>query len=178
MVMESGQSGGSGPINLGIPMRGTKDGYLQNYFQTRQTFAQMLVNVDNVRDPRITLYTDFLISGITDAKDRELLYLMKADYYKKQINELDDDDPSEEQKGVALATACMRVLGDVSSWFDEFLAITHTQTFDVCGYQGESERRDEERYRQKKLAEEQKGNGGKSENDECTTETDFNDFAE
>ena len=173
--MDSDKSGNTGnssdSISLGIPMRGTKDGYLQSYFQTRQTFAQMLANVDNVRDPRITLYTDFLISGITDSEDRILLYEMKTDYYNEQIKLLDDDDPSEEQKGIALAAACMRVLGDVSSWFDEFLAITHTQTFDVCGYQGESEARDEEKYRQKMFFKQDEG----AETDAITEDTNKTD---
>lgn len=130
-------------IDLGAPLRGGKDGYLQSYFMARQIFAQMLATTGTIKDPRISIYTDFLISMITDREDREQIYAQKSQYFKENLNGL--ADPSEDEKAQATAEACMKVLGDVTSWFDEFLAITHRQTYGVCGIQpGEEE--DEARF--------------------------------
>lgn len=132
-------------IDLGAPLRGSKDGYLQHFFISRQIFAQILAEVTSTRDPKISLYTDYMISSVTDEDDRKELYLKKAAYYQENLDALDSDDPTEEEKATALAEACMKVQGDITSWFDSFLAITHSQTYGVCGaLPGEEE--DEERF--------------------------------
>ncbi len=131
-------------IDLGAPLRGGKDGYLQHFFITRQNFSQLLTSIPSIRDPRISLFTDFMISSVTDEDTREELYGKKQQYYDELIEAL-DDHPTEDEKALCLAQACMKVLGDITSWFDDFLAITHSQTFGVCGeLPGEDE--DEARF--------------------------------
>jgi len=148
-------------IDLGAPMRGSKDGYLQHFFISRQIFMQKLATATSIRDPFISLNTGYLISSVTDADAREDLYKKKREYYEQKLQELNSDDPSEEEKAQALAEACMMVLGDVTSWFDEFLAITHSQTYGVCGVlPGEDE--DEKRF-----GGGERGNGNDNAESEC-----------
>lgn len=116
-------------IDLGAPWRGAKEGYLQNYFITRQNFGSMLLSISSYADPRIPLMTDFLISAITDDTTRIAASELKRERYRDYINEM--DDPSEEDKAQCLARACMDTLGDITAWYDEFLGITNKQTFDV-----------------------------------------------
>ncbi|MFA5408025.1 MAG: hypothetical protein WC343_04560 [Bacilli bacterium] len=117
-------------INLGAPLRGAKDGYLQLFFITDQNIAQMLANLSDIRDPKISLNTDYQISSIADEDDREAIYAKKFAYYDEFLSLL-PPDPSEEEKAQALAHACIRVLGDVTSWYDGFIASTHSQTYTV-----------------------------------------------
>lgn len=148
-------------IDLGAPMRGSKDGYLQHFFISRQIFNQKLATATSIRDPFISLNTDFIISSVTDESARADLHKKKKEYYNEIIKDLGTGDPSEEEKAQALAEACMKVLGDVTSWFDEFLAITHTQTYGVCGVQpGEEE--DEKRF-----GGGEEGNGNDNAESEC-----------
>lgn len=116
-------------IDLGAPWRGAKEGYLQNYFITRQNFGTMLLSITSYADPRIPLMTDFLISAITDDTTRKAASELRRERYNEYIHEM--EDPSEEEKAQCLAKACMDTLGDITAWYDEFLGITNKQTFDV-----------------------------------------------
>lgn len=116
-------------IDLGAPWRGAKEGYLQNYFITRQNFGSMLLTITSYADPRIPLMTDFLISAITDDTTRYAALALKKDSYQEYLLEM--EDPSEEEKAQCLARACMDTLGHITAWYDEFLGITNKQTFDV-----------------------------------------------
>jgi hypothetical protein len=130
--------GADDKINLNAPWRGAKDGYLQHYFITRENMSRILMNVTSYCDPRIPLMTEFFISGITDDKCRELLFSRKESKYQEYLEEI--SDPGSDDLAYAMSKACLRVLGDITAWYDEFLGITNTQTFDVIRSQeGEEE---------------------------------------
>jgi len=120
-----------GSIDLGSSWKGSKDGYIQNYFQARQSYSQILSQVTSYADPRINLMTEFIISSITDDHVRYEMYELKKKLHAERIREL--DDPTETEKAEALASVCLYMLGEITSWYDEFLGITNSQTYDVIG---------------------------------------------
>jgi len=110
-------------IDSGIPRRGSKDGYLQNFFLLRQNAGHIIMQAESYSDPRILLMTEFLISGVTDDNQRDELFQAIDQIYQDNID-MEGPDLTEEEKARIFARCCMRVIGHVTAWYDEFLGIT------------------------------------------------------
>ncbi|HOB44227.1 MAG TPA: hypothetical protein PKV78_13600 [Methanoculleus thermophilus] len=109
-----------GGLDLGIPTRGSKEGYLGLYFISRQQLGNIIGNLQGVTDQRLEIFTRFMISSITDRETREEL-LEKLNEELEKARDLRDV----EERGRAAMVAYMDVIGDVTEWYDEFLGITH-----------------------------------------------------
>jgi len=109
-----------GGLDLGIPTRGAKEGYLGLYFASRQQLGVVIGNLQGVSDRRLEVFTRFMISGVTDREVRDKM--------RTRLNELlkeaGDRQDAEDRARAAIA-AYMEVLGEVTEWYDDFLGITH-----------------------------------------------------
>lgn len=109
-------------IEFDRPTRGSKDGYLQLYFVSRQQLGRIISDPDqSSTDHRIVTYTKFLISSITDDDIRGAV----KEKYLNLIKETKEKDMDNEQRHEELINACMEILGDVNAFYDEFLGISH-----------------------------------------------------
>jgi hypothetical protein len=109
-------------INLGISKRGSKDGYLMLFFQSRSDLGNIIQQWTDWTDPRIMIYTKFLITSITDDEIRG--NIMKK--LNTRLKEIDDLKVSNDKSSKEIIEACIDVLGDVTAFYDEFLGISHT----------------------------------------------------
>ena len=50
-----------GGLDLGIPTRGSKEGYLGLYFISRQQLGNIIGNLQGVTDQRLEIFTRFMI---------------------------------------------------------------------------------------------------------------------
>lgn len=109
-------------IEFDRPTRGSKDGYLQLYFISRQQLGRIISDPDqSSTDRRIVTYTKFLISSITDDDIRDEV----KQKYLGLIAEAKAKDTDNEQRHEELIDACMEILGDINAFYDEFLGISH-----------------------------------------------------
>lgn len=109
-------------IEFDRPTRGSKDGYLQLYFISRQQLGRIISDPDqSSTDRRIVTYTKFLISSITDDDIRDAV----KQKYLGLIAEAKAKDTDNEQRHEELIDACMEILGDINAFYDEFLGISH-----------------------------------------------------
>lgn len=130
-------------VGLGVPPMSAKDEYLHSHFITWNALEQIIIQMTDVRDPRIPIFTDLLISAVTDAEARDWLREMKSEYYEVALEEYKNPSPAD--KATAMINACTRVAGDVRSWYDNALGVTTQMTYGVCGaLPGEDE--DEARF--------------------------------
>lgn len=130
-------------LGLGTPPMSAKDEYLHSHFISWSALEQCIIQMTDVRDPRIPIFTDLLISAVTDADVRDELRAKKKEYYKMALE--DYKNPSPADMATAMINACTRVAGDVRSWYDNALGVTAQMTYGVCGVlPGEDE--DEARF--------------------------------
>ncbi|MDD4466803.1 MAG: hypothetical protein PHN91_03330, partial [Patescibacteria group bacterium] len=108
-----------------------KDEYLHSHFITWNALEQIIIQMTDVRDPRIPIFTDLLISAVTDAGVRDRLRAKKKEYYEAALEEYKNPSPAD--KATAMINACTRVAGDVRSWYDNALGVTAQMTYGVCG---------------------------------------------
>lgn len=120
-----------------------KDEYLHSHFISWNALEQIVIQMTNIRDPRIPIFTDLMISAVTDEATRDNLRAAKREYYLENLEEY--KKPSNDDEATAMVNACTRVLGDVRSWYDNMLGVTTVMTYGVCGtLPGEEE--DEARF--------------------------------
>lgn len=109
-------------ISLGIPKKGAKDGYLMLFFSARNELGNIINGWKDWTDPRIIIYTKFLITGITDDEIRAKVMLKLNDKLKEiEEKKLSNDKASKEN-----IDACVEVLGDITAFYDEYLGISHS----------------------------------------------------
>jgi hypothetical protein len=109
-------------LTLGTPKRGAKEGYLMLFFSSRASLGNIIAQMEDATDPRLLMFTKFLISSITDDDIRD-------DVWKKldaNIKEIDRGDGTNEEKAKKRNDVCMEILGDVTAFYDEFMGISHT----------------------------------------------------
>lgn len=125
-------------VSLGTPPMAAKDEYLHSHFISWNALEQIIIQMTNIRDPRIPIFTDLMISAVTDEGMREEFRVRKKQYYEEGLK--DYKKPSNDDEAMAMVNACTRVLGDVRSWYDNMLGVTTVITYGVCGPQpGEEE---------------------------------------
>jgi hypothetical protein len=130
-------------VGLGTPPMMAKDEYLHSHFISWNALEQIIIQMTDVRDPRIPIFTDLLISAVTQEEVRDELRVKKVAYYEKALEEYKNPTPAD--KATAMVAACTRVAGDVRSWYDTALGVTTQMTYGVCGVlPGEDE--DEARF--------------------------------
>lgn len=130
-------------IGLGVPPMTAKDEYLHSHFTSWAALEQIIIQMTDVRDPRIPIFTDLLISAVTDEKVRDELRQRKEEYFEAALEEYKNPSPAD--RATAMVSACTRVAGDVRSWYDNALGVTTQVTYGVCGIlPGEDE--DEARF--------------------------------
>lgn len=108
-------------IDLGLPRKGGKEGYLFLFFTARQQIGSLIANMEGITDPRLEVFTRYLISSITEADTREEI-LQEMD---RQLEEIGREKTGVEERARAAMMVYMDALGSVSDWYDDFLGITH-----------------------------------------------------
>jgi hypothetical protein len=109
-------------IEFDRPTRGSKDGYLQLYFISRQQLGRIISDPSqSSTDGRIVTYTKFLISSITDDEIRDTV----RKKYLKTIEDINNENYDNDIRHEKIIDACMEVLGDINAFYDEFLGISH-----------------------------------------------------
>lgn len=109
-------------IEFDRPTRGSKDGYLQLYFISRQQLGRIISDPDqSPTDRRIITFTKFLISSITDDTIRDNVRVK----YRGLLQDIKQKDIDNEQRHEEIVDASMEILGDVNAFYDEFLGISH-----------------------------------------------------
>ncbi|RPJ53952.1 MAG: hypothetical protein EHJ95_01195 [Methanobacteriota archaeon] len=116
-------------FDLGVPQKGAKEGYLQTFFNNRMQIAHTIMQMQGVTDFRIEVMTMFIISGITDeAKRNEIVAELEKD-----LDAIKNGPGDMDEKGRRILMRCMKAMGDVSSWFDAFMGITHRLSVGIGG---------------------------------------------
>lgn len=116
-------------FDLGVPQKGAKEGYLQTFFNNRMQIAHTIMQMQGVTDFRIEVMTMFVISGITDAKKRKAI----TDELENDLEAIKSGGGDMDERGRRILMRCMKAMGDVSSWFDEFMGITHRLSVGIGG---------------------------------------------
>jgi len=106
---------------MNTPQRGSKEGYLQLFFISRQQFGRIIENSTSFTDERVIMYTRFMISSITD----DDLRAEAEDNLDKDLEEIDKMEGSNEAKSKLRFKVCMYMLGDITAFYDQFLGVTH-----------------------------------------------------
>lgn len=128
--MQYGESDADNVVSLDKPQRGSKDGYLQLFFISRQQLGRIISDTEFSRtDYRLVIYTKYLISSITDDDIRD--QVMKK--YQNMITEAKQNHKDNESRYDALVDATMEVLGDITAFYDEFMGVTHRLKVGLVG---------------------------------------------
>lgn len=115
------QSQDEASIDLGIPKKGGKEGYLFLFFTARQQIGSLIAHMEGITDPRLEVFTRYMISSITDAETRSEI----LDEMDRQLDEIGRERTGVEERARAAMVVYMDALGAVSDWYDDFLGITH-----------------------------------------------------
>lgn len=111
-------------VNTGLPKKTAKDGYLANYFITKQHLASAIEEFRGPSDPRLRLFTYMLISDIVDDERRRAIY---SRFTKMVANISKNPGLDGEEKSWKIVEAIMLTLGDISSFYDEYLGVSTHQ---------------------------------------------------
>lgn len=106
---------------INSPQRGSKDGYLQLFFISRQQLGRIIEQTQGVSDQRVLMYTKFMVSSITD----DTLRKEAQDFLMKGLEEIAEEDASAEDKNKMIFNLCMDLQGHITAFYDQFLGITH-----------------------------------------------------
>ena len=118
-------------IDAGVPEMEGRDGYYATYLSMKLHLATWLSSPDggSITDQRVFLFTELLISHITDGEERERLRKLLKE---KEIEFLEGQkDPSNEDRSLAKREACFFVQGQVTSWFDKFVGVTSKNVIEL-----------------------------------------------
>lgn len=113
-----------GGVDVGLPKKTAKEGYLTNYFITKQHLSSAIHEFKGPSDPRLRLYTYLLISDIVDDERRRAIY---ARFTKMIANILKNKELDGEDKSWKIVEAVVVTLGDISSFYDEYLGVSTHQ---------------------------------------------------
>ena len=113
-----------GGVDVGLPRKSAKDGYLASYFITKQHLAAAIQDSRGPSDPRLRLFTHLLISDIVDDERRREIY---ARFTKMVANILKEKDLDGDEKSWKIVEAIMVTLGDISAFYDEYLGVSTHQ---------------------------------------------------
>ena len=115
-------------ITVDKPERGSKDGYLQTYFNTSLQMNRLIAEGNGISDPRIRLLTLKMISGIADDGIRK----KTLDYFFQKITDIMQEKDSagkllsmEERNQKIADFCCGEAQGMILAWYDEYMGITH-----------------------------------------------------
>ena len=115
-------------ITLEKPQRGSKDGYLQAFFNASQQMNRIIAESNGIADFRFRLYTLKMIAGITDDKIRKEMF----DFFEQELNNIlnmkdDEGRPlSTDERNQKIADFCCgEMQGHIVAWYDQFMGITH-----------------------------------------------------
>ena len=106
---------------MNSPQRGSKEGYLQLFFISRQQLGRIIENMQSITDPRVVTYTRFMISSIPDDE----LRIKAEDEFEAAMSEINKKSISNEAKAEEKLIFCMQIQGDIVAFYDQFLGITH-----------------------------------------------------
>lgn len=110
-------------ITLEKPQRGSKDGYLQAFFNASQQMNRIIAESNGIADFRFRLYTLKMIAGITDDKIRKEM----LEYFDQRISDINSltDLTSDERNQKIADFCCGEMQGHIVAWYDQFMGITH-----------------------------------------------------
>ncbi len=74
-------------VSLGTPPMAAKDEYLHSHFISWNALEQIIIQMTNIRDPRIPIFTDLMISAVTDEGMREEFRVRKKQYYEEGLKD-------------------------------------------------------------------------------------------
>jgi hypothetical protein len=107
-------------IILEKPQRGSKEGYLQSYFNAQGQMNRIIAETNGV--DRIRLMTLKMISGMTDDTIREQAFV----YFNAEIEKINSTSKSADEKNQEINDFCCgRMQGHITSFYDQFLGISH-----------------------------------------------------
>lgn len=110
-------------ITLEKPQRGSKDGYLQAFFNASQQMNRIIAESNGIADFRFRLYTLKMIAGITDDKIRKTM----LEYFDQRISDISNltELTSDERNQKIADFCCGEMQGHIVAWYDQFMGITH-----------------------------------------------------
>ena len=110
-------------VEIEKPQRGSKDGYLDSFYNASHALNTVIKESNGISDHRIRLMTLKMIAGITDDTIRDKAF----DYFFSEIEKINNTPGwSAEKKNQEIADFCCgKMQGHIISFFDQFLGITH-----------------------------------------------------
>lgn len=123
-------------IESGAPMMEGRDGYFLNYLRAREQVGIYITQAQRFdhTDPRIEVMARFLISGITDKAERDKLLTSLETEFKAQLQKFKEEqkhDADNQDRAKLRNNACLLVLGEVSTWYDNFVGITMKNAWEM-----------------------------------------------
>ena len=118
---------GGKPIELDIPIAEMDSGYLSSFYRTLGVLAGTLSNVEDEKDVRIPLITDFLVALIPDDLIRSEVKQLKKTLSDDRVQALKDSGAkiTNEAMGKIVREVNMDIVGEVVSYFDQFAGLSH-----------------------------------------------------
>jgi len=122
-------------IDAGVPELEGREGYFATYLSMKLHLARWLGTETGPgsTDPRVFLFTQLMVSHITDPEERARL---DAKIWTEQARLMkvlapNDKVASNEVKTIALRDACFVVQGDISTWYDKFVGVTSRNVIEL-----------------------------------------------
>ena len=115
-------------FTLDLPQRNMKEGLFTLFLREYATLANVLAAVTNVTDPRIRFLTDLIIATVPDDdlrqelknKTKTLLEAKITEFKKNNGGTIENKDKAE-----LLRDVCMEIIGEVTSFLDMHIGLTH-----------------------------------------------------
>ena len=113
---------GNGTLKTGIPPKSAPEAWLNNFFIGQQRMDQTIQNLEGHTDPKPYYMARQILIKIPHGDIR--LKLLKAlDETVEKINKL---PISSEEKGNMIIITSQNIVGEMSSYADEYVGIAHT----------------------------------------------------
>jgi len=110
-------------FDVNRPMRGSKDGYFYLWLDLNKQYGEIANSMTSKYDPRIYRKIRHMIATITDDSIR----LYAWNLLDSTMNQIENDPKlkSESAKNDAVMDMCDILLGEIWSFYDQFVGVSH-----------------------------------------------------
>ncbi len=110
-------------FDVNRPMRGSKDGYFYLWLDLNKQYGEIANSMTSKYDPRIYRKIRHMIATITDDSIR----LYAWNLLDGTMNQIENDPKlkSESAKNDAVMDMCDVILGEIWSFYDQFVGVSH-----------------------------------------------------
>jgi len=119
---ESGQAGLPEGFDVKRPQRGARDGYYYEFIELNKAYSRIIESMQGTYDPRLRRIVRQMIGTVVDDNLQIFLWNL-IDGIEHNIDK--DTSLKPEARNNAKMDLCDLILGQISSYYDQFVGVTH-----------------------------------------------------